>query len=94
MANEEKLIRNLAKEKAQGTQLITYYVPGDRALGLLQDHVRKEIATARNIKSRTTGKAVMTALKCIQKTVCGGKCGDNGLVICAGNLSTEYGPYV
>ena len=81
-------IKSLSNERGSGTSLISYYIQGNADIGSALSKISKELSTTANIKSKSTGKDVKTALKSIQGYLKGiKKIPTNGIAIFAGNQS-------
>ncbi|HIP66933.1 MAG TPA: peptide chain release factor 1, partial [Candidatus Nanopusillus sp.] len=88
----QMLIEELEKIEGRGTELISYYIPGEYDLSRLLEHLSYEYSTAQNIKDKTTRQNVMDALaKIINYLKHFKKIPKNGLVIFCGNVSEEPG---
>jgi len=61
-----KVLDELDEYEGSGTQLVTIYVPEDRQLSDVVQHVTQEHSEASNIKSKQTRTAVQDALKSIK----------------------------
>ncbi|MBM1154938.1 peptide chain release factor aRF-1 [archaeon] len=82
-----RAIRQLARKKGRGTELISLYIPPGRPISDVISMLRQELSTAANIKSRTTRKNVMAALeRVIQRLKLFKSTPPNGLVIFSGAI--------
>ncbi len=93
MAVFKKKLRNLAKFKGKGTELISLYLPPDVDRGTVMGQLTEETSQSSNIKSPTTRKNVQGALRRVQnflKTI-NFKLPKNGLVVFCGNVSEKEG---
>jgi len=81
---EEATVNSLTTARSQNTSLITMFVPYKYSFGAF---VKKELGTARSIKSNQTRKLVIDALSKIDKFVSVAALNEfrNGLVIYAGD---------
>ncbi|WP_049927826.1 peptide chain release factor aRF-1 [Halopiger goleimassiliensis] len=61
-----KVIEDLKNYEGSGTQLVSIYVPEDRQISDVQQHVTQEHSEASNIKSKQTRTAVQDALTSIK----------------------------
>jgi peptide chain release factor subunit 1 len=61
-----RVIEDLQEYEGSGTQLVTIYVPPDRKVSDVVEHVTQEHSEASNIKSKQTRTAVQDALKSIK----------------------------
>ena len=84
-------VKNLSERKSSSfaTSLITFYVPNNIQFAISK--LKDEMSTAQNIKSKTTKKDVIHALKCgiySLKNYKGSM--DNGIVLCSGITDNKY----
>lgn len=85
-----KLIKQLKQYRGRHTELVTVYVPVGYDLTKVINQLQDEQGTATNIKDAKTGKAVMTALeRMIRSMKALGKTPENGLAIFSGNISDK-----
>ena len=85
-----KLISNLANKKGRGTELVSLYIPGKKAIHEVSNSLREEHGTASNIKSDTTRNHVQDALtKTLQRLKFYKQTPANGLIIFTGALPTN-----
>ncbi len=81
------------KPVIRGTTLITYIVPGDMDIWLLNKHLTKEISVTGNVKSKHVRTSVVSALKALNGSIniscIKGKTPPNGLVMLAGKIQTD-----
>lgn len=84
---DQQLIKELSEARGIGTTLVTILVPANQNLWLIKDHIKKEIATCINIKSKQTMLPVIHCLKSIDTFLSSSKLSstNNGLIICAGD---------
>ncbi|WP_136717493.1 peptide chain release factor aRF-1 [Halorientalis salina] len=61
-----KVIEDLKEYEGSGTQLVTIYIPDDRQVSSVVEHVTQEHSEASNIKSKQTRTAVQDALTSIK----------------------------
>ncbi|MFB6218726.1 MAG: peptide chain release factor 1, partial [Halobacteriaceae archaeon] len=61
-----KLIEELQEYEGSGTQLVTIYIPDDKQVSDVVNHVTQEHSEASNIKSKSTRTNVQDALKSIK----------------------------
>lgn len=77
----------------KGTTLITYVVSGSIDVWLISQHLKSEISSANNIKSKQVRSAVLDSLKSLMSIFehyCpGGKTPINGLVMLSGYIDTH-----
>jgi peptide chain release factor subunit 1 len=86
----KKRLRKLKECRGDGTQLVTVYVSAGYPINEVSSRVREEINQASNIKSKQTRTNVTDALERIVTVLKGfRKTPENGLVIFAGNVSTD-----
>jgi peptide chain release factor subunit 1 len=88
-----KVIEELKDYSGSGTQLVTIYVPPDKQISDVVDHVRQEHSEAANIKSKATRTNVQDALTSIKDRL---RYYDtfppeNGLVVFSGAVDTGGG---
>jgi peptide chain release factor subunit 1 len=62
----QKVIEELKEYRGSGTQLVTIYIPEDRQVSSVVQHVTQEHSEASNIKSKETRTNVQDALKSIK----------------------------
>lgn len=93
----KKLLKKLEDIEGQGTELVSVYIPPDFNLNVVINQLKEEQGTAKNIKSKSTRKNVVSALnrmvnflqKYAQKE--GGEAPENGMAIFAGNTAEREG---
>ena len=78
-------IEQLSKITAQGTTLISYYVPAGKDMSLVNNHINSEMSQSANIKSAQTRIGVQGALRMIRANLNGMKTHSNGTAIFASN---------
>jgi peptide chain release factor subunit 1 len=61
-----KVIEDLKEYEGSGTQLVTIYIPDDKQISSVVEHVTQEHSEASNIKSKQTRTAVQDALTSIK----------------------------
>jgi peptide chain release factor subunit 1 len=61
-----KVIEDLKQYEGSGTQLVTIYIPEDKQISSVVEHVTQEHSEASNIKSKQTRTAVQDALTSIK----------------------------
>jgi len=87
-----KLVRELGKQRARHTELISVYIPAGYNIQGILDQLSTEAGTARNIKSATTRKNVAGALeKMLQHLRQYKRTPPHGLALFAGNVSEREG---
>jgi peptide chain release factor subunit 1 len=88
-----KLIEELQEYEGSGTQLVTIYVPEDRLISDVVEHVTQEHSEASNIKSKQTRTAVQDALTSIKDRLryYDTYPPDKGLVLFSGAIDTGGG---
>ena len=87
-----RMVRELGKQRARHTELITVYVPAGYNIQNTIDQIATEAGTARNIKSSQTRKNVTGALeKMLQQLRQYKKTPPHGLAIFCGNVSEREG---
>lgn len=85
-----KLLTDLSTKEGRGTELVTLYVPGKKALHEVISTLREEWGTASNIKSDTTRVHVQDSLtKTIQRLKLYKKTPENGIALFCGALPTN-----
>jgi peptide subunit release factor 1 (eRF1) len=89
----QSLVKELSKAKATsgGTSLVTFYIPANQQVSNAISKLNSELATSKNIKSKSVSKDVGLALssalyKLKNTSFEKHSSGDNGLVLCAGQL--------
>ncbi len=88
----KKFVKELAKYRGRGTELVSVYVPADYDLNKITTHVAQEQGTATNIKSKQTRDNVINALeKIIQHLKLYQRTPPHGLVVFAGNVAEREG---
>ncbi|WP_436345412.1 peptide chain release factor aRF-1 [Natronorubrum sp. FCH18a] len=88
-----KVIEDLKDFDGSGTQLVTIYVPDDRQISDVVQHVTQEHSEAANIKSKQTRTAVQDALTSIKDRLryYDTYPPDNGLVLFSGAVDSSGG---
>lgn len=82
-----RLIEELKSKEGSGTQLVSIYIPPDRRLSDVVEHVREERSEASNIKSKETRKNVQNALSSIDSRLKQySETPEKGMVIFAGSI--------
>jgi len=85
-----KLYSELSSKSGRGTELVSLYVPSNKALHEVISNLREEYGTASNIKSDTTRNHVQDALtKTMQRLKLYKRTPENGVVIFAGAIAGE-----
>jgi len=89
----KKRLKELAKYKGVGTQLISLYIPPGTDRGSVMDQLNQEISQSSNIKSPQTRKNVQAALHKIVAFLkrINFRLPKNGLVVFCGNISSIPG---
>jgi peptide chain release factor subunit 1 len=88
----QRVIERLDDLEGSGTQLVTIYVPPDKKLSDVQQHVTQEHSEASNIKSKQTRTAVQDALSSIKNRLKQyQRTPDNGMVVFSGAVDTSGG---
>ncbi len=89
----KKVIEELEEYSGSGTQLVTIYVPEDRQISDVVEHVVQEHSEASNIKSKQTKTAVQDALTSIKDRLryYGNFPPEKGLVIFSGAVDSGGG---
>jgi len=82
-------LKELSKARSQtgGTSLITMLIAGGGSMSLVTKKLTAELSTSTNIKDKTVGKSVATALKSCIGLIKSSKwhnAPENGLVLCSG----------
>jgi len=89
----KKLLNQLSSKQGRGTELVSLYVPSNKALHEVINNLKEEYGTASNIKSDTTRNHVQDALtKTQQRLKLYRKTPDNGIVIFAGAIPGDGPP--
>lgn len=89
----KKLLNQLSSKQGRGTELVSLYVPSDKALHEVINNLKEEYGTASNIKSDTTRNHVQDALtKTQQRLKLYRKTPENGIVIFAGAIPGDGPP--
>jgi peptide chain release factor subunit 1 len=88
-----KVIEELTEYEGSGTQLVTIYVPEDRQIADVAQHVTQEHSEASNIKSKQTRTAVQDALTSIKDRLkyYDTYPPDNGMVLFSGAVDSGGG---
>ena len=90
--NLRKLLSELEKIKGRHTELVSVYVPYDYKLVSVINQLVQEKSTAQNIKSKSTRKAVLSALDTIINHLRTYKeLPKNGVAIFCGNVAKQEG---
>lgn len=88
----QKVIEELEGYEGSGTQLVTIYVPPERQISDVVEHVTQEHSEASNIKSKSTRTNVQDALKSIKDRLrYYDTPPDNGMVLFSGAIDTGGG---
>lgn len=88
----KKVIEDLKEYTGSGTQLVTIYVPPDKQISAVVDHVTQEHSEAANIKSKATRTNVQDALTSIRDRLrYYDTPPENGMVIFSGAVDTGGG---
>ncbi|WP_440006829.1 peptide chain release factor aRF-1 [Halomicrococcus sp. SG-WS-1] len=89
----QKVIEDLREYEGSGTQLVTIYIPPDKQVSSVVQHVTQEHSEASNIKSKQTRTNVQDALTSIKDRLRYYDTfpPDNGLVIFSGAIDTGGG---
>jgi peptide chain release factor subunit 1 len=88
-----RVIEELQEYEGSGTQLVSIYVPEDKQISDVVEHVTQEHSEAANIKSKGTRTAVQDALTSIKDRLryYGNFPPERGLVLFSGSISTGGG---
>jgi len=88
-----KVIEELQEYSGSGTQLVTIYIPPDKQISDVVNHVRQEHSEASNIKSKATRTNVQDALTSIKDRLRYYETypPENGLVVFSGAVDTGGG---
>ena len=88
-----KVIEKLTDYRGSGTQLVSIYVPEDRQVSSVVQHVTQEHSEASNIKSKDTRTSVQDALKSIKDRLryYDTYPPENGMVVFSGAVDTGGG---
>ncbi len=88
----KKFINELEDYRGRNTELVTVYAPAGYKLSNVVQHLQEEQGTAKNIKSSSTRKNVISALeKMIRKAKAYKRTPKNGLALFSGNVSDREG---
>ena len=89
----KKVIEDLREYEGSGTQLVTIYIPEDKQISSVVQHVTQEHSEASNIKSKQTRTNVQDALTSIKDRLRYYDTfpPDNGIVIFSGAIDTGGG---
>ncbi len=88
----QKVIEELQEYEGSGTQLVTIYVPPERQISDVVEHVTQEHSEASNIKSKSTRTNVQDALKSIKDRLrYYDTPPENGMVLFSGAIDTGGG---
>ena len=88
----KKVLEKLDGLRGSGTQLVSIYVPPDKALSAVAEHVRQEQSEASNIKSKETRTNVQDALASIDARLkYYDQVPENGLVFFSGAVDAGGG---
>ncbi|MFX1389666.1 MAG: peptide chain release factor aRF-1 [Promethearchaeota archaeon] len=88
-----KLIKKLKDKKGFHTELISVYIPHDRKISDVTNHLKNEISESQNIKSKLTRKNVLDSINSILgqlKNI--SEAPENGLVIFSGAIPQSNTP--
>src|SRR3972149_779827 len=89
----KKLPANLSSKRGRGTELVSLYVPPNKALHEVITNLKDEYGTASNIKSDTTRNHVQDALtRTMQRLKLYKEPPENGIVIFAGAIAGDGPP--
>ena len=89
----KKLLSNLSSKRGRGTELVSLYVPPNKALHEVITNLKDEYGTASNIKSDTTRNHVQDALtRTMQRLKLYKEPPKNGIVIFAGAIAGDGPP--
>ncbi len=58
----KQLLNNLKSKRGFHTELISLYIPHDRKLSDVSNHLKNEISESQNIKSKLTRKNVLESI--------------------------------
>ena len=89
----KKLLDNLKKKKGFHTELISLYIPHDRKVSDVTNHLKNEVSESQNIKSKLTKKNVLDSIASLQgqlKNI--KKVPENGLVMFSGAIPQGNAP--
>jgi len=82
-----RFLETLESRSGRGTELVTLYIPPGKRIDEVIGYLRQELATASNIKSKGTRKAVMDAIEsAIQRLKLFKDSGPNGLIVFSGAI--------
>ncbi len=83
----KRKLEELKKYRGRGTELISLYIPPDRAIADVSNHLRSEYSQASNIKSKSTRTNVQSAIESIlQRLKHYRKPPERGMVIFSGTV--------
>ena len=89
------LLEKIGKYKGENTELVSLYVPEDKNLNDLKNHISSEFSEAQNIKSKDTRQNVRSALSSIKSIVSSYKeIPEDGMVIFCGIIDDEMEKFV
>ena len=83
----KRKLEELKKYRGRGTELISLYIPPERAIADVTNHLRSEYSQAANIKSKSTRTNVQSAIESIlQRLKYYRKAPERGMVIFSGTV--------
>ncbi|MFX1259142.1 MAG: peptide chain release factor 1, partial [Promethearchaeota archaeon] len=89
----KKLIEDLKSKKGFHTELISVYIPHDRKISDVTNHLKNEISESQNIKSKLTRKNVLDSISSLLgqlKNIT--EVPENGLVMFSGAIPQSNTP--
>ncbi|MBS3781139.1 MAG: peptide chain release factor aRF-1 [Candidatus Thermoplasmatota archaeon] len=86
----KKAVEEIEDLEGRGTELISLYVPPDKAISDVSSYINEEMSESSNIKSKSTRKNVQSALKSIKSKLKYIKeVPENGVIFFVGQVSGE-----
>lgn len=85
-------LKILAQKKGYHTELVSLYIPPERPISAVVGYLRNELSESSNIKSKTTRKRVLDAIRSLIETLRVMKNPENGLILFDGFPIGDGGP--
>jgi peptide chain release factor subunit 1 len=89
----KRLLKQLKEKKGFHTELVSLYIPHDRKISDVMNHLKNEISESQNIKSKLTRKNVLDSISSLMgqlKNI--SEAPDNGLVLFSGAIPQSNTP--
>ena len=89
----KKLLELLKSKKGFHTELISLYIPHDRKLSDVTNHLKNEVSESQNIKSKLTRKNVLDSISTLKGQLVNiREVPENGLVMFSGAIPQDNTP--